>query len=90
MSGITIERVHGQDVLPYLDALASLRIKVFREFPYLYEGSRDYETSYLRNYAKSPRSTVVLIAQPPRVAKRADAMTSLRPRVEPGAEGLRL
>jgi GNAT superfamily N-acetyltransferase len=84
MSGITIERVHGSDVLPYLDALAGLRIRVFREFPYLYEGSREYEAAYLRNYAKSSRSTVVLARAGERVVGASTAM----PLAEHGEEGL--
>jgi GNAT superfamily N-acetyltransferase len=60
MSGVTIERVHGQDVVPHLEALASLRIKVFHEFPYLYEGSREYEAQYLEAYVRCSRSTIVL------------------------------
>jgi GNAT superfamily N-acetyltransferase len=74
MSGVTIERVHGRDVEPYLEALAGLRIKVFREFPYLYEGSREYEAEYLRNYAKCPRSTVVLARAGERVVGASTAM----------------
>jgi GNAT superfamily N-acetyltransferase len=84
MSGVTIERVHGADVLPYLDALAGLRIKVFREFPYLYEGSREYEADYLRNYAKSPRSTVVLARAGERVVGASTAM----PLTDHGEEGI--
>lgn len=49
----------GAAILPFLDALAALRIRVFREYPYLYEGTRDYERRYLRNYAQSRDSVVV-------------------------------
>ena len=84
MSGVTIERVHGSDVLPYLDALASLRINVFREFPYLYEGSREYESDYLRSYARCPRSTVVLARAGERVVGASTAM----PLPDHGEEGI--
>lgn len=50
----------GSEVRPHLDALAALRIEVFREWPYLYEGSADYEQRYLATYAASPRSLFVL------------------------------
>ena len=33
--------------------LSQLRIAVFRAFPYLYEGSMDYEKEYLKVYVKS-------------------------------------
>jgi GNAT superfamily N-acetyltransferase len=50
----------GADVQPYLAAVAALRIAVFREWPYLYDGDRDYETGYLATYARSPESLFVL------------------------------
>lgn len=36
--------------------VARLRMEVFRDFPYLYEGSLDYEKNYLGVYLKSGRS----------------------------------
>ncbi len=39
-----------------LDALAGLRMTVFREWPYLYDGDRAYERRYLANYVRSPRA----------------------------------
>ncbi|HEX5660533.1 MAG TPA: GNAT family N-acetyltransferase, partial [Polyangiales bacterium] len=33
---------------------------VFREFPYLYDGSLAYEREYMRSFAASPRSTLVI------------------------------
>lgn len=50
----------GGDVAPYLRDLARLRTEVFRDYPYLYEGSPDYESEYLKAYARSPRSVFVL------------------------------
>ena len=55
-----IEIVHGKAVEPYIPDLARLRIAVFRAFPYLYEGSEDYEADYLSTYAASPESLFVL------------------------------
>lgn len=40
--------------------LARLRITVFREFPYLYDGSLDYEEKYLQTYLDCAESVVVL------------------------------
>ncbi|WP_111655434.1 GNAT family N-acetyltransferase [Isoalcanivorax indicus] len=60
MPDINIETVSGQALRPWLDALARLRIRVFREWPYLYEGSEAYEREYLGMYAASPRSLMVL------------------------------
>jgi GNAT superfamily N-acetyltransferase len=55
------KRVSGAGVAPYVDDLARLRIEVFREFPYLYDGDEDYERKYLQTYVKSPRSLAVLV-----------------------------
>ncbi|WP_432343629.1 GNAT family N-acetyltransferase [Shinella yambaruensis] len=55
-----IKIVHGTAVTPHIVDLARLRIEVFRAFPYLYEGSEDYEASYLATYAQSPESLFVL------------------------------
>lgn len=57
---ITIQTVSGEQVLPWLDAVAALRIEVFRDYPYLYDGELDYERRYLAAYAKSPGSLFVL------------------------------
>ncbi|MCA9628468.1 MAG: GNAT family N-acetyltransferase [Myxococcales bacterium] len=42
--------VGGQAMRQVRDALAKLRVEVFRAFPYLYEGSFDYELEYLEVY----------------------------------------
>ena len=60
MGDVHIETVTGAAVTPWLDPLASLRIRVFREFPYLYDGDPAYERDYLAGYAASPDSIVVL------------------------------
>ena len=52
--------LHGAELEPWLEALGALRIRVFREFPYLYDGTLDYEREYLRTYVRSSRSLVVL------------------------------
>lgn len=51
----------GEAVAPYLGDLARLRIAVFRDYPYLYEGDAAYEQRYLTAYARSPRSVFVLV-----------------------------
>ncbi|HEY2395953.1 MAG TPA: GNAT family N-acetyltransferase [Rudaea sp.] len=57
----TFKRITGADIAAYVDDLARLRIEVFREFPYLYDGDEDYERKYLQTYVKSPRSLAVLV-----------------------------
>ncbi len=50
----------GEAVRPHLTALARLRIAVFRDYPYLYDGDMAYEQRYLEAYARSRRSVFVL------------------------------
>lgn len=55
-----IEVLNGNAIHPHLDDLARLRTEVFRAFPYLYEGSAEYEARYLATYSRSPDSVFVL------------------------------
>jgi GNAT superfamily N-acetyltransferase len=73
-AAIEVDAVSGAAIEPYLDALAALRIEVFREYPYLYDGSADYERDYLRVYAKSPRSVVALAREGDRIVGAATAL----------------
>jgi GNAT superfamily N-acetyltransferase len=57
---VQLKRVTGPQVEPYLDDLARLRITVFRDFPYLYDGDVAYERQYLQTYAQAPASLFVL------------------------------
>jgi len=51
----------GTAIVPHLAGLARLRIEIFREFPYLYDGSEAYERKYLQSYVDAPHSIVVLV-----------------------------
>ena len=46
----------GQEIENVFEDFARLRITVFRDFPYLYEGSVAYEKEYLATYTQSERS----------------------------------
>ena len=71
----------GSDVIPWLDAVARLRITVFRDYPYLYDGDLDYEREYLSSYAASPFSLFVLAMDDQEVvgASTAIALTDADP-----------
>jgi GNAT superfamily N-acetyltransferase len=58
---LLVETLHGADIAHERDALAALRCTVFREWPYLYEGTRDYEAKYLQVYIDCPRAMCVLV-----------------------------
>jgi|SRR6056297_870919 len=53
--------VFGPQINPYLKQIGELRIQVFREFPYLYDGSEEYEQEYLQKYIDSDESIAALI-----------------------------
>jgi GNAT superfamily N-acetyltransferase len=57
---IHVERKSGAALLPYIPELARLRIEVFRDFPYLYDGTIEYEQKYLQTYIDHPDSVIVL------------------------------
>lgn len=67
MSELLIERLHSGQLSHYLRELAALRIAVFREYPYLYEGNLDYEMRYLTRYARTPGSSLVIARDGQRV-----------------------
>ena len=68
---IEIESFSGEAITPYLQEVAQLRISVFRDFPYLYDGDLAYESRYLTAYAASPRSVFVLAKEGGRVVGAA-------------------
>ncbi len=55
-SNLTFQRKQGREISEVFDALAHLRISVFRDYPYLYDGSVDYEKTYLQTYANAERA----------------------------------
>lgn len=48
------------DFPTYIDQIGQLRISVFSEFPYLYDGQLQYERDYLVMYAKSQEASLVI------------------------------
>ena len=60
MTTVHIKRLSGEDLIPYINDLARLRIEVLRAFPYLYDGSLAYEKKYLQTYIDNPASVMVL------------------------------
>jgi GNAT superfamily N-acetyltransferase len=64
---VRVVRIPGPAVGAHLDDVARLRIAVFREFPYLYDGDAAYEARYLQAYVCSPDSVFVLAIDDGRV-----------------------
>ena len=60
----------GESLAAALEDVARLRIRVFRDFPYLYDGDAEYERDYLRAY-QSPGAVVVAALDGSRVVGAA-------------------
>ena len=56
---LTITPLTGDALTNALDDLARLRIAVFRDYPYLYDGTLDYETRHLREFAQGKDGVIV-------------------------------
>lgn len=82
-TAFTLHNLHGADVEPWLDGLGKLRIDVFREYPYLYDGTLEYEREYLTTYVASQDSLVVLVVDD---AKQVVGATTCLPLRDEGPE----
>jgi len=59
-STLRIDTVTGPAIEPLLPDVARLRISVFREYPYLYDGDSAYEAAYLRRYVERPGAAIIV------------------------------
>ncbi len=57
---IVLERRYGADIGARFEALAGLRMRVFREWPYLYDGSLEEERELLQYYLDCPQALAVI------------------------------
>lgn len=67
MAQIRLLTLCGAELEPWLEHVAALRIRIFRSFPYLYDGSPDYEARYLRTYTRSDSAVCILALDDDRV-----------------------
>lgn len=56
---IEVRALTGAALDEALDDVAQLRITVFRDWPYLYDGDLDYERGYMSSYRGNDRAIVV-------------------------------
>lgn len=57
---VTVAPVTGAGLAEVIPALARLRITVFRDFPYLYDGDAGYEATYLADFAAAEGAVIVV------------------------------
>lgn len=57
---VTVETLPAHRIAEAIDALARLRIAVFAEWPYLYEGDAEYERAYLAEFAAAPDAALIV------------------------------
>lgn len=57
---ISVAPVTGAGLAEVIPALARLRISVFRDFPYLYDGDPAYEADYLADFARAQGAVIVI------------------------------
>ena len=56
---LRVEPLTGSAVMRALPALARLRITVFRDWPYLYDGTLENEQRYLEKFSKAQNAVIV-------------------------------
>lgn len=57
---LTVDTLSGDALETGLDAVARLRIAVFRDYPYLYDGTLDYERTYLAEFSAASGAIIVI------------------------------
>lgn len=72
-----VETLTGDAIRGVLQDLARLRSRVFRDFPYLYDGTESYEASYLDSYVARPGAAVIIARDPEDPAHIVGAATCL-------------
>lgn len=71
---LRVTSLTGAEVAALLERLADLRIRVFRDFPYLYDGGPDYEAGYLERFASAPDAMIVAAFAGERMVGAATAL----------------
>ncbi len=57
---LDVRSLTGDEIKTVLPDLARLRIVVFRDYPYLYDGTLEYEEEYLAKFAKAKGAVCVI------------------------------
>ncbi len=74
MADLRVETLTGPAAKAHVRELSRLRIAVFREFPYLYDGDEASEAAYLASYTDAHRAAVVVARDEERIVGAATAL----------------
>lgn len=58
---VIFKKATGSDIKNYVEDLGRLRITVFAEWPYMYDGDLEYEKKYLNTYIQSRKSFIFMV-----------------------------
>lgn len=70
---LTVRPLAGDEMAAALGDLADLRIRVFAAWPYLYDGDREYEADYIKEFAAAPGAVLVAAFDGARIVGAATA-----------------
>ncbi|MGE3691237.1 MAG: GNAT family N-acetyltransferase [Novosphingobium sp.] len=70
---VSVRVLTGEEILAAIGDLARLRMAVFAEWPYLYDGDEHYEAHYLREFIEAPDAVLVAACYRDRIVGAATA-----------------
>ena len=79
---LQVRPLTGGELATALDDLAALRITVFADWPYLYDGDADYEADYQREFAAAPDAVLVAAFDGDRIVGAATAAPMVHQKAE--------
>lgn len=56
---VEVHALSGAEIDAFQDDVARLRIAIFRDWPYLYDGTLEYERAYVKSYRDNPGALLV-------------------------------
>jgi GNAT superfamily N-acetyltransferase len=71
---VNILEFKGPEAAKFIEEISRLRISIFREFPYLYDGDKKYEEKYLQTYFSCPESYVAICFDEERIIGASTAI----------------
>jgi GNAT superfamily N-acetyltransferase len=61
--GLVLKAFHGEEARSYAEQIVRLRMKIFAEFPYLYQSTVEDELKYLNSYFISKNCAILLVVK---------------------------